>query len=132
MLYCGLNFLFCMVGILCINLLCAESFHTNKCAETERRARLKFKDALIYGNFSSWKGEDCCKWEGIPCNNFTGHVPGLYVQPPYLFFEFGGGKLDSSICEQKHLIFFTLRYNIPRRKDTKVHRFTWSVDRVES
>ncbi|KAI8030060.1 Receptor-like protein EIX2 [Camellia lanceoleosa] len=51
-----------------------------KCIERERQALLKFKDALIddYGRLSSWGSEedkkDCCEWNGVGCNNHTGHV----------------------------------------------------------
>ncbi|KAK2366068.1 receptor protein EIX2 [Trifolium repens] len=79
----------------------------NRCVETERRALLKFKDAIIHGNvnFTSWKGEECCKWKGISCDNLTGHVTSLYLYP----LEYTiGGKLDSSICELQHLTFLSL------------------------
>ncbi|KAK2420137.1 receptor protein EIX2 [Trifolium repens] len=90
----------------------------NKCVETERQALLKFKDALIHGrgNFTSWKGEECCKWEGISCDNLTGHVTSLTLQ----FLEYTiGGKLDSSICELQHLTslildFIVLEGKIPK------------------
>jgi Leucine-rich repeat (LRR) protein len=70
--------------------------------ETERQALLKFKDALNHGNvnFTSWKGEECCKWEGISCDNLTGHVTSLYLYP---LADAIGGKLDSSICKLQHL-----------------------------
>jgi uncharacterized protein YggL (DUF469 family) len=81
---CVFNFLFCVVSILCINLSCAESFHMNNCSETERQALLKFKDAIIHGNanFTSWKGEECCKWEGISCDNLTGHMSLVCISNP--------------------------------------------------
>ncbi|KAK2420128.1 receptor protein EIX2 [Trifolium repens] len=90
----------------------------NKCVETERQALLKFKDAFIHGsaNFTSWKGEECCKWEGISCDNLTGHVTSLTLQ----FLEYTiGGKLDSSICELQHLTslildFIVLEGKIPK------------------
>ncbi|XP_013442803.3 receptor-like protein EIX1 [Medicago truncatula] len=80
----------------------------NKCVETERIALLKFRDAInLNREFnSSWKGEECCKWEGILCDNFTHHVTSLHL----LFFGFGG-KLDSSICELKHLTYLNLNDN---------------------
>ncbi|RHN50279.1 putative polygalacturonase [Medicago truncatula] len=74
------TFLFCMASILCISLVCAQSFQMNKCVETERRALLKFKDALIFGRdyvITSWKGEECCKWIGISCDNMTCNQFGL-------------------------------------------------------
>ncbi|XP_058776271.1 receptor-like protein EIX1 [Vicia villosa] len=99
-----------MVAILWISLLCAESFHMNKCVEIERLALLKFKDAYIHGMdnpFASWKGEDCCKWKGILCDNITGHIISLKIEhAPGL-----GGKLVSSICELQHLTSLSLDDN---------------------
>ncbi|WJX70718.1 hypothetical protein P8452_54794 [Trifolium repens] len=109
MLHCVFNFLFCLVAILCFSLLYGESFHMNKCVETERQVLLKFKDALIHGsaNLTSWKGEECCKWKGISCDNLTGHVTSLYLQP----LEYTiGGKLDTSICELQHLTSLNLDF----------------------
>ncbi|XP_058768844.1 receptor-like protein EIX1 [Vicia villosa] len=104
------HFLFCMVTILWISLLCAESFRMSKCVEIERRALLKFKNAYIHGldnPFASWNGEDCCQWEGILCNNLTGHVTGLEIG----YAQGIGGKLDSSICELQHLTSLSLYDN---------------------
>ncbi|WJX70717.1 hypothetical protein P8452_54793 [Trifolium repens] len=112
---CVFNFLFCVVSILSICLLCTESFHMNNCVETERQALLKFKDAIIHGSviLTSWKGEECCKWEGISCDNLTGHVTSLYLQPlDYSSWpEVYKGKLDSSICELQHLTSLNLKNN---------------------
>ncbi|XP_058768731.1 receptor-like protein EIX1 [Vicia villosa] len=104
------HFLFSMVTILWISLLCGESFRMSKCVEIERQALLKFKDAYILGldnPFASWNGEDCCQWEGILCNNLTGHVTGLEIgYAPGI-----GGKLDSSICELQYLTSLSLDNN---------------------
>jgi Leucine-rich repeat (LRR) protein len=74
-----------------------------KCVETERQALLKFGRR---NNISSWEGEDCCKWEGISCHNFTHHVTSLDLN------AFGiEGKLDSSICELQHITSLNLGNN---------------------
>ncbi|KAG2711606.1 hypothetical protein I3760_04G084200 [Carya illinoinensis] len=46
------------------------------CKEAERQALIQFKDSLngSLNRLSSWTGKDCCKWEGLGCNNNTGHV----------------------------------------------------------
>ncbi|KAL9323998.1 hypothetical protein ACSQ67_008855 [Phaseolus vulgaris] len=57
----------------------SESSHV-KCREKERQALLNFKQSVEdqYGMLSTWKDDennrDCCGWEGIECNNETGHV----------------------------------------------------------
>ncbi|KAJ1413965.1 Leucine-rich repeat [Sesbania bispinosa] len=87
----------------------------NKCAETEREALVNLKDGFIHGRriLSSWRnGVDCCKWKGISCNNITGHVTGLDLEPfPFTDSQKLGGKLDSSICELQHLTSLNLSFN---------------------
>ncbi|KEH16821.1 LRR receptor-like kinase family protein, partial [Medicago truncatula] len=104
------------------------SFHTNKCVETERRALLKFRDAINLNRefISSWKGEDCCKWEGISCNNFTHHVIGLNLEPLNYTKELRG-KLDSSICELKHLTSLNLYRN---NLEGKIPKCIGSLDKL--
>ncbi|RHN50290.1 putative non-specific serine/threonine protein kinase [Medicago truncatula] len=103
------DFLFCVVSILCISLVCAENFHLKKCVETERQALLRFKEAGN-GSLSSWKGEECCKWKGISCDNLTGHVTSLNLHA--LDYTKGlQGKLDSSICELQYLSSINLNRN---------------------
>ncbi|CAJ1953034.1 unnamed protein product [Sphenostylis stenocarpa] len=51
-----------------------------KCLERERQALLSFKQSIqdYHGMLSTWRNDDnrsdCCKWEGIECNNETGHI----------------------------------------------------------
>ncbi|RWR93798.1 LRR receptor-like serine/threonine-protein kinase FLS2 [Cinnamomum micranthum f. kanehirae] len=47
------------------------------CNERERQALLKFKHALNASSSNalpSWVGDNCCRWEGVVCNNETWHV----------------------------------------------------------
>ncbi|XP_027364713.1 receptor-like protein EIX1 [Abrus precatorius] len=64
--------------------LCANS--TVPCIGKEREALVKFKASLIQdassNRLSSWRGADCCKWEGIECDNVTGHVLKLDLRNP--------------------------------------------------
>ncbi|RHN50272.1 putative non-specific serine/threonine protein kinase [Medicago truncatula] len=124
MIHCVFHFLFCIVAILCIGLLCAESIGMNKCVETERIALLKFRDAINLNRdgISSWNGEECCKWEGISCDNFTHHVTSLDLN----FFGFGG-KLDSSICELKHPTSLNLGHNY---LEGKIPKCIGSLDKL--
>ncbi|XP_027358871.1 receptor-like protein EIX2 [Abrus precatorius] len=99
--------LFSLVIFLCICFYVGSS-HANKCAETDRQALLKLKDGFIdeFNSLDSWKGEDCCEWDGISCDNLTASVTELYLRDCSL-----RGKMDSSICELKHLTFFDLSGN---------------------
>ncbi|QCD94645.1 LRR receptor-like serine/threonine-protein kinase FLS2 [Vigna unguiculata] len=52
-----------------------------KCKEREKQALLNFKLSVedYYGMLFTWRDDnrDCCKWEGIECNNETGHIEKL-------------------------------------------------------
>ncbi|MED6219180.1 hypothetical protein PIB30_033496 [Stylosanthes scabra] len=60
------------------------------CIEQERQALLIFKTSL-HSFFTdddpssppimlpSWQGHECCKWEGIACNNVTAHVTKIEI-----------------------------------------------------
>ncbi|RHN50286.1 putative non-specific serine/threonine protein kinase [Medicago truncatula] len=129
MLYCGFKLLFCLVTILCINWSCAEDFHTNKCVEKEKRALLKFRDAInlkYRDGISSWKGEECCKWEGISCDNLTGHVTSLDLEA-FDYTKALRGKLDSSICELQHLTSLNLHGN---QFEGKIPKCIGSLDKL--
>lgn len=53
-----------------------------RCKDNERIVLLKFKKELFdpSNRLSSLVGPDCCKWEGIGCNNRTGHVRSLQLR----------------------------------------------------
>ncbi|KAJ1413970.1 Leucine-rich repeat [Sesbania bispinosa] len=85
----------------------------NKCAETDRKALINLKHGFIDQKdiLSSWNnGDDCCKWEGVSCDDITGHVTSLDLQSSS-FLQKLGGKLDSSICELQHLTSLNLSHN---------------------
>ncbi|XP_057447782.1 receptor-like protein EIX1 isoform X2 [Lotus japonicus] len=113
MFECRFNNLFCVWAILCICFSVGSS-HTKKCKEAERQSLLKLKGGFVNGRklLSSWKGEDCCKWKGISCDNLTGHVTSLDLEALYYDIDHPlQGKLDSSICELQHLTSLNLSQN---------------------
>ncbi|KAG6642832.1 receptor-like protein EIX1 [Carya illinoinensis] len=91
-----------------------------RCIEEERQALLQFKQHLVdhYHWLSSWSSidEDCCKWEGIKCNNKTGHVVmldlpsdyGWYAEPATKYLE---GEISSSLLGLQYLTYLDLSYN---------------------
>ncbi|KAF7148058.1 hypothetical protein RHSIM_Rhsim03G0157000 [Rhododendron simsii] len=112
------------------NGISSSSNHTHHnnitCFEYEREALLKFKQDLIdpMKRLSSWDiGEDCCKWTGVVCDNFTGHVREIQLRNPYdrlsenytEYEAYGrcqlGGKLNPSLLDLKHLQYLDLSNN---------------------
>ncbi|KAF7848279.1 hypothetical protein BT93_L2135 [Corymbia citriodora subsp. variegata] len=86
------------------------------CIGAEREALLKFKYGLTdpWRRLKSWTGEECCKWEGVECNNKTGHVLKLDLHNPCIEQTNGmflGGKIVPSLTELKYLKYLDLSVN---------------------
>ncbi|KAL8459333.1 hypothetical protein ACS0TY_036720 [Phlomoides rotata] len=80
------------------------------CPDIERESLLNFKQSLKdpENQLSSWDGEviNCCKWKGVICNNFTGHVHLLHLPDMNL-----DGKLNPSLLNLKYLRYLDLSGN---------------------
>ncbi|XP_075665062.1 receptor-like protein EIX2 [Castanea sativa] len=60
----------------------AESNSNVSCNDKEKQALLSFKQGLINSEiilFSWTKQKDCCRWDGVRCDNITGHVTELHL-----------------------------------------------------
>ncbi|XP_028085913.1 receptor-like protein EIX1 [Camellia sinensis] len=95
--------------------------------ESERQALSAFKQDLVdpSNRLYSWEVEDdCCKWEGVVCNNLTGHVLELHLQNPNTSFDFDyelndywfkksalRGEINPSLLNLKHLKYLDLSLN---------------------
>ncbi|GAU15416.1 hypothetical protein TSUD_44530 [Trifolium subterraneum] len=107
--------------------LCANS--NVPCIEQERQALLDFKASISHdspNNLSSWQGTHCCQWEGIGCENVTGHVVKLDLRNPCLgyasydhmhcfIFSFQqrvvATNVSSSLLQLEHLTYLDLSGN---------------------
>ncbi|KAL6325289.1 hypothetical protein AAG906_023134 [Vitis piasezkii] len=94
-----------------LNLGCSDCHHHRAaCIETERVALLKFKQGLTDPShrFSSWVGEECCKWRGLVCNNRIGHVIKLNLRSLNDDGTDGklGGEISLSLVDLKYLNYF--------------------------
>ncbi|KAA3459229.1 receptor-like protein 12 isoform X1 [Gossypium australe] len=86
------------------------------CLDSERSALLRLKDSFIlnqsasydtlaYPKVSSSKlegqvGGDCCSWDGIECDDNTGHVIGLDLSSSFLY---GSINSNNSLFQLHHL-----------------------------
>ncbi|CAL9171777.1 unnamed protein product [Musa hybrid cultivar] len=75
--------------------------------------------------FSTWIGEDCCRWRGVACDNTTSHVIKLDLHYPYsytddwddevnicyLLNEMGASKVNPALRDLKHLKYLDLSMN---------------------
>eukprot|EP01018_Ginkgo_biloba_P035230 Gb_05566 [translate_table: standard] len=75
--------------------------HTT-CLNQERLSLLAVKDAF---NLSSWKGLNCCEWEGVQCDQHSSHVVGIDSH------QILSGVISPALFELKHLEYLDLSYN---------------------
>ncbi|KAL7219693.1 hypothetical protein ACSBR2_012704 [Camellia fascicularis] len=95
------------------------------CREGEKQTLLQFKKDLEdpTNGLSSWEVEDdCCKWEGVVCDNFTGQVLELNLRNSYTDGIVDGvsqrydkfrlnGKINPCLQKLKHLKYLDLSEN---------------------
>ncbi|XP_030510462.1 receptor-like protein 53 [Cannabis sativa] len=97
------NNLLLYVLFLFLTLLSSFSFSQPICHDFEKSSLLKFKESFIinksvtndpdaYSKVALWSNkEDCCMWDGVVCDEITGHVITLDLSNSYLY-----GSLDSN------------------------------------
>ncbi|XP_062114721.1 receptor-like protein 6 [Humulus lupulus] len=102
------SFLYNLIYILVfLNFLLCFSFSQPSCHDDERTSLLQFKESFIISKFasrrntssypkvSSWTHEaetrNCCLWDGVECDEKTGHVIGLDLSSSFLY-----GTIDSN------------------------------------
>ncbi|KAK8576125.1 hypothetical protein V6N13_090604 [Hibiscus sabdariffa] len=101
----------------------------SRCIVREREALLKLKNDLTdpTNSISSWvETGDCCKWNGVLCNNITGHVTQLHLVAPTFpnldhdsplsewkayYRSKLGGTINLSLLQLKHLTSLNLNNN---------------------
>jgi len=94
--------------------LCANS--NVPCIEQERQALLDFKASIARDSpnkLSTWKGTHCCHWEGIGCDNVTGHVVKLDLRNPNIYTDLvvSAPNLSSSLLHMEYLTYLDLTGN---------------------
>ncbi|XP_022760060.1 receptor-like protein 12 [Durio zibethinus] len=105
----------CLLFVILPHLLtqCVSSIQ-RPCLDSERSALLQLKESFIlnrsasfsplaYPKVGSWKLEgqgDCCSWDGVECDDNTGHVIGLDLSSSFLY---GSIDSNSSLFHVHHL-----------------------------
>ncbi|XP_023753920.1 receptor-like protein EIX1 [Lactuca sativa] len=95
-----------------------------KCTRSELEALLNFREGLVdpEHRLLSWKGNYCCQWHGIGCDNSTGAVNKIDLHNPYPLSyghdqpgRYGfwnlSGEIRPSLLKLKSLTYFDLSYN---------------------
>ncbi|KAL4575810.1 hypothetical protein LXL04_011896 [Taraxacum kok-saghyz] len=78
--------------------------------EYDRQALLQFKSSLSSdstGQLLSWTGNNCCRWQGVGCDNSTGHVTRLDLGSD-LSDSLVMNELSSSLAELSRLSYLDL------------------------
>ena len=98
----------------------AESNSNVSCNDKEKQALLSFKQGLINSEnlLSSWtKQKDCCRWDGILCDNITARVTVLHLNfswdgdEDFNYRKRLGGAISHSLLELEHLNCLDLSEN---------------------
>ncbi|GLT38424.1 hypothetical protein SLA2020_126780 [Shorea laevis] len=110
MIFTKLSAPLCLLFVfLCLKTAFSSSIHassfstTHLCSHEEALALLQFKTSFSinytvsypdscgenYSKIESWKGGiDCCSWDGVSCDNVTGHVIALNLSCSFLYGTF--------------------------------------------
>ncbi|KAK8517861.1 hypothetical protein V6N12_016699 [Hibiscus sabdariffa] len=106
--------------LLFLTLSCFFTQHVSSvqrpCLDSERSALLQLKESFVldrsasastsaYPKFDSWKlegqvGGDCCSWDGVECDDKTGHVVGLDLSSSFLY---GSIHSNNTLFQLHHL-----------------------------
>ncbi|KAM3730466.1 hypothetical protein ACB098_12G089900 [Castanea mollissima] len=112
-----LKFVYLLSFLSTFHLIATRSFSSVQplCRGHERSYLLQFKDSFVinkasssepwaYPKVASWALEgnnnDCCSWDGVECDEFTGHVIGLDLNSSCLY---GSINSNSSLFHLVHL-----------------------------
>ncbi|KAL0534893.1 hypothetical protein IC582_029192 [Cucumis melo] len=89
---------------------------TGLCIKQERESLVRLKASFIDSSnrLGSWKGTDCCSWEGVGCDRANGgHVVKLDLRNYEYFYSSAllSNGVDSSLFELKYLNYLDLSGN---------------------
>ncbi|XP_051137612.1 receptor-like protein EIX1 [Andrographis paniculata] len=121
--------------------LCVAINASSGCVAAERKALLKFKASLVdpTNRLSSWRDLNCCTWEGVTCDQITGHVIELDLRGNVSFDDdmtkaifddrLVGKSLDPSLRELKYLNYLDLSRN--KFQGSRIPEFLGSMTELQ-
>ncbi|XP_051137604.1 receptor-like protein EIX2 isoform X1 [Andrographis paniculata] len=121
--------------------LCVAINASSGCVAAERKALLKFKASLVdpTNRLSSWRDLNCCTWEGVTCDQVTGHVIKLDLRGNVSFDDYTnkaifddrlvGKSLDPSLRELKYLNYLDLSQN--KFQGSRIPEFLGSMTELQ-
>ncbi|XP_059066532.1 receptor-like protein 12 [Cryptomeria japonica] len=94
----------CGSFLMWIIILQAHFSFSAACIKHERKFLLDFKAGLDLssGRLSSWRGLNCCEWEGVACDYHTSHVIRLNLNNDW-YHHWLSGELHPSLFNLRHL-----------------------------
>ncbi|MCD7451822.1 hypothetical protein HAX54_013535 [Datura stramonium] len=90
----------------------SKTHHSNvTCSENDQKALTEFKNGLIddSNRLSSWTGQNCCKWDGVFCDEKTGNVVKLDLSYKNYFLD---GEIPQRVLDN-HMKNFLGGIQIP-------------------
>ncbi|TYK16078.1 LRR receptor-like serine/threonine-protein kinase FLS2 [Cucumis melo var. makuwa] len=97
------------------------------CINQERESLLRLKASFIDSSnrLSSWKGTDCCKWDGVVCDHITNASHVVKLDLRNYEYSYSSALLskgvDSSLFELKYLNYLDLSANFFNYTQTPIH-----------
>ena len=95
-----IGFLLIILCLIIRELACKGETNLGNCLKTDRDALTHFKNGLKSSNnwLSSWRGLDCCQWEGIDYENKTRTIISGDLLKPYSPKEAYDNGTSMNLC----------------------------------
>ncbi|XP_010068966.2 receptor-like protein EIX2 [Eucalyptus grandis] len=93
---------------------CDGNIPARNCSESDKEALIDFKNGLQDPHYllSSWQGNDCCRWQGIGCDERTGGITSIDLHGDSGTYDGRlSGEIRPSLARLKSLRFLDLSSN---------------------
>ncbi|KAL6312435.1 hypothetical protein AAG906_004803 [Vitis piasezkii] len=136
-----IGFLLIILCLIIKELACKGETNLGNCLKTDRDALTHFKIGLKSSNnwLSSWRGLDCCQWEGIDYENKTRAIISVDLLNPYSpkeAYENGTsmnlcGEIGPSLIELKSLRYLDLNLSDNSFEHIPIPKFFGSLKNLQ-